>query len=302
MGNHEHFYQYRLQLQGGPPIRHYDGGVGHRRHGPRGFSRGSIGLARTQFRFAVDQFRAPAPIAHQRGDLCFWRLRAVRQLVLLGAAHLPDTIVRTENRRILLLGLASRDSAGGHQPAAGLHQFQGIRRTGMADRHSDHHCLGRLRGGVLRHDHAAQDQTHLRRQLVFRGVHHHRGDSAHRQQPRAAGELHQILFGVRRGDRRHGAVVVRAQRCRLFPHCRVPRDDVLLRAETGRAPGVFLSLVDRAFLGADHPVHLGRPAPFALYRAAGLGAVTGHGDVADPAGTKLGRDDQRDDDALGRLA
>ena len=30
MGNHEHFYQYRLQLQGGPPIRHYDGGVGHR--------------------------------------------------------------------------------------------------------------------------------------------------------------------------------------------------------------------------------------------------------------------------------
>jgi hypothetical protein len=37
MGNHEHFYQYRLQLQGGPPIRHYDGGVGHRRHGARGF-------------------------------------------------------------------------------------------------------------------------------------------------------------------------------------------------------------------------------------------------------------------------
>ncbi len=35
---------------------------------------------------------------------------------------------------------------------------------------------------------------------------------------------------------------------------------------------------------------------------AGLGAVTGHGHVADPAGTELGRDDQRHDDPFGRLA
>ncbi len=67
-------------------------------------------------------------------------------------------------------------------------------------------------------------------------------------------------------------------------------------------PDLFLSPVDRALLGPDHPLHLGRPAPLALHRAAGLGPVAGHGDVTDPAGAKLGRHDQRHDDALRGLA
>ncbi len=49
-------------------------------------------------------------------------------------------------------------------------------------------------------------------------------------------------------------------------------------------------------------VHLGRSAPPALHRTAGLGPIAGHGHVDHPAGTKLGRHDQRHDDPVGRLA
>ena len=69
-----------------------------------------------------------------------------------------------------------------------------------------------------------------------------------------------------------------------------------------RAPGLLLPPVHRPLLGADHPVHLGRPAPPALHRAAGLGAEPGHGDVDHPPGAQLGRHDQRHDDPLRRLA
>ncbi len=49
-------------------------------------------------------------------------------------------------------------------------------------------------------------------------------------------------------------------------------------------------------------IHRFVSAPPALHRAAGLGAVAGHGDVADPPGTELGRHDQRHDDPLRGLA
>lgn len=74
-----------------------------------------------------------------------------------------QTVVRAQSRRVLLLGLAIGDPAGSNQLATGLHQFQGIRRAGMADRHPDHHRLGRLRHRVLRHRGQAQHQAHLRR-------------------------------------------------------------------------------------------------------------------------------------------
>ncbi len=63
-----------------------------------------------------------------------------------------------------------------------------------------------------------------------------------------------------------------------------------------------LSPVDRPLLGTDLHLHVGRPAPPALHRAARLDAVGGHGVLADPAGAKLGRHDQRHHDLVGRLA
>ncbi len=244
-------------------------------------------MARPELRLAVDELRPPAPAAHQRGDLRLRRLRTVRHQLLRGAAHLPGATVLRHPRLLHLLGLATGDPAGRHQPAAGLHLVQGVRRAGMADRHPDHGGLGRLRGGVLRHPGQAQGQAHLCGQLVLRRVHPHRRHAPRGEQPRAAGDLHQVLLAVRRRHRRHGPVVVRAQRRGLLPHRRLPRHDVLLRAQAGRASGLLLPPVHRPLLGADRGVHLGRPAPPALHRAAGLGAVAGHGDVADPPGAEL---------------
>ena len=67
-------------------------------------------------------------------------------------------------------------------------------------------------------------------------------------------------------------------------------------------PGLLLPAVDRALLGADLHLHLGRPAPPALHGAAGLGAVARHGVLAHPARAVVGRHDQRHDDAVGRVA
>jgi cbb3-type cytochrome oxidase subunit 1 len=87
------------------------------------------------------------------------------------------------------------------------------------------------------------------------------------------------------------SMVVRAQ-CRGFlPDGGIPRHDVLLRAQAGGTPRVFLPLEYRPLLGAGGRVYLGRPPPPALHRPAQLGAEPGHGHVHHPAGTVLGRDD-----------
>ncbi|MNV48063.1 hypothetical protein D3C71_1399520 [compost metagenome] len=262
----------------------------------------ATGVARDEPGLAVDHLWPLAAVAHQPGDFRIRRQCAVRRQLLRGATYLSGAAVLGLAGRVHLLGLAVSHRDHADQPAAGLHHHQGIRRDRVHRRGVDDCGLGRLRHRVLHHCGAAPDQAHLRRQLVLRRV--HRGDrhAARGQSPVDPGGLVQVLPGVFRGHRRHGAVVVRAQRRGLFPHHRVPRDDVLLRAETGGSAGVFLSPVDCALLGADHPVHLGRPAPLALHRAAGLGAVAGHGHVADPAGAELGRDDQRHDDSLRRVA
>ena len=50
-------------------------------------------------------------------------------------------------------------------------------------------------------------------------------------------------------------------------------NDVLLRPAPGAAAAVELPLFHRQFLGADIDLHVGGPAPSALYGAARLGAV-----------------------------
>ena len=65
---------------------------------------------------------------------------------------------------------------------------------------------------------------------------------------------------------------------------------------------LFLPAVDRALLGADRDLHVGGPAPPAVHRAAGLGAVARHGVLAGAAGAVLGRRDQRHHDAVRRVA
>ena len=107
------------------------------------------------------------------------------------------------------------------------------------------------------------------------------------------------LFAGRPG--RADPVVVRPQRGRLLPDRRLPRHDVLLRAQAGRAPGLLLPPVDHPLLGPDLPLHLGRPAPPALHGPARLGAGAGHDLLDHAVDAVLGRHDQRPDDPVRRL-
>ncbi|MNP26086.1 hypothetical protein D3C76_1189250 [compost metagenome] len=172
----------------------------------------------------------------------------------------------------------------------------------MADRALGRLVVGGLRLPLLRHHRPAAGPPHLCWQLVLRGLHHRYRHGPCDQSCVAAGESVQILLGVFGRHRRHDPVVVRPQRGGFHPLGRLPRDDVLLRAQAGRAADLFLPPVHRALLGHHQPVYLGRPTPPALHRPAGLGANPRHGDVDHPAGALLGRHDQRHDDPLRRLA
>ena len=112
----------------------------------------------------------------------------------------------------------------------------------------------------------------------------------------------QVLRHLLRRRRCHDGVVVRPQRRGIFPHRRLPGNDVLLRAEAGAAAHLLLPPVGGAFLGADFGLHVGRSASPALHLAAGLGAVDRHGVLDPAAGALVGRHDQRHHDAVGRLA
>ena len=96
-------------------------------------------------------------------------------------------------------------------------------------------------------------------------------------------------------------MVVRPQRGRLLPHRRLPRHHVLLHPEAVQPAGLFLPAVDHPLLGADLPLHLGRPASPALHRAARLGADARHDLLDHAVDAVMGRHDQRNHDAVGRL-
>ena len=111
----------------------------------------------------------------------------------------------------------------------------------------------------------------------------------------------QELFGLRRCSGRADPVVVRPQRRRILPDGRFSRHDVLLHPQTGQPAGILLQAVDHSLLGADLPLHLGRPAPPALYGTARLGADARHGVFDHALDALMGWYDQRPDDAVGRL-
>src|SRR6185436_6221777 len=245
-------------------------------------------LARAELRRPVAELRPPPPAAHQRGDLRLRRLRPDGEQPVRRSAHLAGRALPAQARGLRVLGLA-----GGHRrrrdlAAARLHARQGIRRARVADRDPDRGRLGRLRDRLLRHDRQAQGAPHLRRQLVLRRVHHRRRAAAHRQRRGDPGRLDEELLGLRGRAGRDGPVVVRPQRGRLLPHRGLPRDDVLLHPEAGRAAGLFVPALDRPLLGADLHLHVGGPAPPSLHRAARLGAVGGDGVLARPARAELG--------------
>ena len=125
----------------------------------------------------------------------------------------------------------------------------------------------------VRHDPQTAREAHVCGDLVLHRHGAHGGGAAHRQLDGNARLAVQELLDVCRRAGRAGAMVVRAQRRGVLPHHALPRPDVLLPAEGGESPGVFLPALDHSFLGADLHLHLGRAASPALHRAAGLGAI-----------------------------
>ena len=163
--------------------------------------------------------------------------------------------------------------------------------------------LGALRRRVRRYADEARRAAHLRGQLVLPRVHPH-GCGAGAGQQRRGADLalrRQKLRDLFRRAERHGAVVVWPQRGRLLLDRRLPRHHVLFHSETGQPADLFLPAVGGAFLVADLPVYLGRPAPSALHLAARLDADAWHGFLDHAVDAVLGRHDQRADDPLRRL-
>ena len=143
-------------------------------------------------------------------------------------------------RGVHVLGLAGGHRRGGDHAAAGLHQRQGIRRARMADRHPDRGRLGRLRDRVLRHASASARCAHIYVANWFFGAFILAVALLHIVNSAAIPVgCDEVLLGLRRRAGRDGAVVVRPQRGGLLPHRRLPRDDVLLHPEAGRAPGLL---------------------------------------------------------------
>ena len=101
---------------------------------------------------------------------------------------------------------------------------------------------------------------------------------------------------------RDGAVVVRAQRGRLLPDGRLPRDALLLPARPGAAADLLLPAVDPELLGHHLLLHVGGFPPPALHGPAALGADAGHDVLGDAAGALLGLGRQRAADAQRRVA
>ena len=127
-------------------------------------------------------------------------------------------------------------------------------------------------------------------------------DPPRRQQHGDALLLARELLGLRRGQGRPDAVVVRPQRRRLLPDDAVPRPHVLLPAEGGRPAGLQLPAVDHALLVARLRLHLGGPAPPPLLGHPGVGLDARDALLAHPLDAVLGRHGQRLLHAPRRLA
>ena len=247
--------------------------LGHRGHARRRRDRPPARLSRPQLRTLV-QLRATAPAAYVGRGLRVRRHRAPDHELLGGAAHLPRPADQRQPRVVRLLGLPALHRDGGNRVPARHHRGPRICRARMVRRSLADDRLGRLSRPVPRHAHQAQGTAHLRRQLVLPGVHRHRCAAARRQQSqrsRVAARIEE-LFALLGRPGRADPVVVRPQRGGLLPDRRLPRHDVLLPAQAGGAPRLFLPPVDHPLLGAHLPLHLGRSAPPPLHGTAGLGA------------------------------
>ena len=242
--------------------------------------------------------------AHYGRDLRLRRQRADRDLLPRRPAHLPGAPGGPAQPLVRAFRLQPFLRAGRLGLSDGRHPVQGVRRGRMVRRPLAGHRLGHLLRPLHQDDRAPEGAAHLRRQLVLHGVHPGRRDPSHRQQPRPSGLLGpcQELYDLAGRAGRDGAVVVRAQRGRLLPDGRLPRDALLLPARPGAAADLLLPAVDPELLGHHLLLHVGGFPPPALHGPAALGPDARHDVLGDAAGAVLGVGGQRAADAQRRVA
>ena len=164
----------------------------------------------------------------------------------------------------------------------------------MADRHRHRPGLGGLRDQHVRHDPEAPREAHVRGDLV---LHRHRASrspcctsSTRSRCPASLFKSYSIYAGVQDALVQwwygHNAVAFFL----TTPYLGLMYYFLPKAAEP---PGVLLPALDHPLLGADLHLHLGRPAPPALHRAARLGAVARHGVLRHAHRALLGRHAQR---------
>ena len=292
----------QLQLQGSSTVRDHDDRLGHRGHAGRRDPRRSADVPRSDVRYPVAVLRTPAPLAYQCGDLRVRRLCLICHQLLRCPAYLSRAAVLQYPRGVHLLGVAGRHRAGRLTLPMGI--TSGKEYAELEWPIDVLITLVWVAYAISFFGTIAKRKTpHIYVANWFFGAFIltvallHLVNSA--EIPVTFWKSYSAYAGVPGCD---GAVVVRTQRGRIFPDRRLPRDDVLLRAEAGWPADLQLPALGGAFLGADLHLHVGRASPFALYGAARLGAVARNGVLVDSAGALVGRHDQRHHDAVGSVA
>ena len=259
-------------------------------------------LAGAEFRRAVVQLWPLAAAAHQRGDFRLWRLRAVGDLILRRAAHLPCSTFRRQTGRVRLLGLAGR------HPAAAITLPLGITQgKEYAELEWPIDLLitfvwvayavvffGTMAIGAVKHIYVAN--WFYAAFIITIAVLHIFNNLAI---PVSADQVLRHLLRRRRCD---DGMVVWPQRGRIFPTAGFLGMMYYFVPKQAQRPDLLLPSFGSALLGADIRLHVGRPASSALHLAARLGPVDRHGLLGVVAGALVGRHDQRHHDAVRSMA
>src|SRR5690606_17341231 len=107
-------------------------------------------------------------------------------------------------------------------------------------------------------------EAHLCCQLVLRRIYRCSGCIARCKQYGNTCRLDEILFSVCRRARRDDSMVVWPQRCRFYSDGRLFGHDVLLCAKTSWTSYLFIPFINRALLGLDFYLYVGRLTSLAL--------------------------------------
>ena len=217
-------------------------------------------LVAGQLRHPVPDLRAPAPAAHQRGDLRVRRQHDLRRRLLLDAAPAQGA------HGVRPAVAASTSGAGRRSSSPPRSRCRSASRTARSTPSSSGRSTSPSRSSGSSF---AINFFWTLAQAATRSTSTSRSGSTSRRSSRSrcctssttsrsrSAPLKSYSIYARRAGRAR-AVVVRAQRRRVLPDHAVPRHHVLLPAQGGGAAGLLVPALDPPLLVAGLHLHLGR--------------------------------------------